>query len=139
MIVLGRIGPRFIQRIDLLKVLGNGAAGEWTKGHPCGLGKTAMSGPPCADQADARKHLVNASTQHAEHFRGMPEVPGLAEDFPIEDHHGVGAEHKVPVQGGRDVECLALRIGNHQLSGSHAPGKFLNPGGTDQDFESRTP
>ena len=82
---------------------------------------------------------MNTPAQQAEHFRGMSEVPRLSKDFPIQNHHGVGTKNKLPVQGGRDIECLALSIRNHQLSGSHASGKFLNPRGTDQDFESRTP
>ena len=135
-VVLGRIRPGLVERIDVGEVGLDHGLIQRPERDAGGFDKEADLSGTSPDKTDAGQDLVNASRESAQHLGGMLPVAGLAEDFPIEHDHGVGAQDKLPSTLRRHMECLPLGIGDHQIPWGKAPRQFLDVRGPDDDFET---
>ncbi len=94
-ILLGGVGTRLVQGIDLGQIVGDHRGIEAPERDPGALHETASGGDPSPDQANAGQDLVDPPPEAPEHLGGVRQIAGFAEDLAVEHDDGVGTEHEV--------------------------------------------
>ncbi len=137
-VLLCGVPSRLVKRIDIGKVASNRICIQRPENHACAIDKTATGHPPSAQEANSGQDLVDSPAETLQHCGGMLQALGFTQNHVVENHDGVGAQHKITGDLRSDGGGLVLGVGQHQCAGGETSGELHDVRRTDNDLKARS-